>query len=345
MRHVIKHVVPKSIRGSPGWHREQYGKLITYIDKVSQPSPPRDLQAPVFPTSRVLTTSHVLYLPHPALILSEFPAPVSPTRSTDVALIGICFLLQFGQPDFFLTYCAGERGAQPWREITDNEDFMMKWGATNSAWNQAPTICARLYHHRLWKHLDHHVLVDQLGEIPGGIYGRIDHYIVRYEYQYRGSLHAHIILWVNKEDVQGVSDDIVAGVPLVRVGGDLVPPPAGEEYSVHREYYRLVMKEQQHVCYETGCLKHGPCKYNYPFQPHIGPTTFNQDLNQFLYYRPRQGDQFTIPHTAAGLVLWGAHMCILKVSAGNLGRYLLKYCLKVRIYRPQFPAIPTPFPT
>ena len=90
----------------------------------------------------------------------------------------------------------------------------------------------------------------------GGLLGRVIHYVIRYEVQARGSIHAHIILWLHPEDVESVTSEIRAVVPAEFVKDDETDPhssghfvePLGAE---QRKLSLLVQRKQMHRCGEV----------------------------------------------------------------------------------------------
>ena len=44
------------------------------------------------------------------------------------------------------------------------------------------------------------------------ILGTIDQYVIQYELQSRGSMHAHIIMWRNSVDLERITNKITAAV-------------------------------------------------------------------------------------------------------------------------------------
>jgi len=45
-----------------------------------------------------------------------------------------------------------------------------------------------------------------------GVIGKVEKYVIQYELQHRGSIHAHVILWVKKENVESIGKEIIAFV-------------------------------------------------------------------------------------------------------------------------------------
>jgi hypothetical protein len=110
--------------------------------------------------------------------------------------------------------------------------------------------------------------------------------------QHRGSLHAHILLWVDKEDAKRVEREITAtrckyklataldGCPYVP---DIPEWSADGQPSVAEQLYLLVSNKQVHNCRTGpfGCKSKGgdaqaaaeadaKCRYGFPYQPNTG---------------------------------------------------------------------------
>jgi hypothetical protein len=48
-----------------------------------------------------------------------------------------------------------------------------------------------------------------------GILERVEHHMCRYEVQHILFLHAHIILWLHKDDMDRITNEILAFVPAI----------------------------------------------------------------------------------------------------------------------------------
>lgn len=119
----------------------------------------------------------------------------------------------WGMPHLFLTLTSDEMSSTRWPEI-DTLEALLRRVHPDASFRDAPVECAQLFHARLWAFLTRHIILPQHnGEAQAGLLGRVQHYLVRYEVQARGSLHAHIILWLHPDDVAAVSREIIAYVP------------------------------------------------------------------------------------------------------------------------------------
>ncbi|MCO5551949.1 hypothetical protein L7F22_005456 [Adiantum nelumboides] len=118
----------------------------------------------------------------------------------------------WGLPDFFLTFTADEVSKTRKNEIEVIESLAQGFNP-NYTWKDCPVECAVLFHTCLHNFLNAHIL--------GGkaILGHVLHYLIRYEIQNRGSLHAHIILWISKDDIENVANEIMAYIPAAQQHG------------------------------------------------------------------------------------------------------------------------------
>ena len=112
---------------------------------------------------------------------------------------------QFGMPHFFLTLTADETSFFRWKEVIQIEDIAKIIDLLMS-WNDCHVECATLFHAHVQKFL-HDILLT-----GSKILGTIDQYVIQYELQSRGSMHAHIIMWRNSVDLERITNKITAVV-------------------------------------------------------------------------------------------------------------------------------------
>jgi hypothetical protein len=85
----------------------------------------------------------------------------------------------------------------------------------------------------------------------------------QYEVQHKLSLHAQTILWLHKNDLNHVTNDILAFVHDIydKTQKSFVKPL----HPIENKLFKLIYRKQLHNCqkksYET---KHG-CKYGFPY--------------------------------------------------------------------------------
>jgi hypothetical protein len=111
-----------------------------------------------------------------------------------------------GMPHLFLTLTANEISSLRWQEVIDIETIVKRL-ENSFTWKDCPVECATLFHTRVTKFMNE-IILSKTGAL-----GRVKDYLIRYELQHCGSLHAHIILWIEDNDVERVTNEITAVIP------------------------------------------------------------------------------------------------------------------------------------
>jgi hypothetical protein len=236
---------------------------------------------------------------------------------------------KFGMHDLFLTLTADEANSLRWKEIADIEQQIVQQIDKSMTWKDCPVECASLFHSRVQKFLHDYILSEPC------ILGHVKEYVIRYEIQLHGSLHAHIMLWIEHTDLERVANEITACVPTVfdSTSNNFIEPTDTEQTTL----FKTVMRKQLHTCISRCHHKkmHGTCKYGFPFPPHTEEqTTFNVDTRRWDYYRPRNEDRNVVPYYATILLLWGAHINLKRINTAYWLYYLLKYAMKSEPHGP-----------
>ena len=238
----------------------------------------------------------------------------------------LALVRRWGMPSLFLTLTADEASDMRWAEISDLTELLHRFNASFT-FADAPVECATLFLQRLDDFLKNHVFANPES---GGILGRVQHHVTRLEVQGRGSLHAHIMLWIHPEDLPWVSQEIHAFVPAHFDSSTrtFVEPTDPAELML----FKLVARKQMHICTPpgaAGCREAGNCKYHFPApQQLVHDTVFDAKSKRYLYYRPRHVDRNVVPYHPTILLLWGAHMNLQRVTNAAWSAYLLKYAMK-----------------
>ena len=96
------------------------------------------------------------------------------------------------------------------------------------------------------------------------VLGKIKDYVVKIEFQQRGTPHIHLILWVEDAPVYGVESDEVVCAFIDKYIQCNVPTEEEDE-----ELNRLVLRCQVHKCLKSKCKKknNSNCRYNFPKLP------------------------------------------------------------------------------
>jgi len=211
----------------------------------------------------------------------------SPSYFRDQLKSLLAMVERYGLPTFFVTLTADESSNLRWEEIKDLESIISKMCGEPVDWSRMPAENARLFVHRV------QTLFDTQLKGTSGILGNIGQHVIRYELQGRGSLHAHILLWVSQEDVHRVTNELVAAIPGIwnESSQEYERPEDPEE----RLLFDYVLRKQQHRCRADGCLKDGHCKYGFPHPLHTCPqANIHPDTKMWQYYRPREPDRMTV---------------------------------------------------
>jgi hypothetical protein len=164
--------------------------------------------------------------------------------------------------------------------------------------------------------------------------------VLAVQLQGRGSLHAHILLWLDPNDVDEVCKEICCVVPGKYRGANTALCPATADMFEEPQCEALqylqaqVLQKQQHFCRDVGvrgsCREQGTCRYHFPhgLQPQHEPQYCDKS-GTHRYYCPRYCDRNTVPYHPMVLLLWGAHTNVQRVTHSAWSYYLFKYALKV----------------
>jgi hypothetical protein len=161
------------------------------------------------------------------------------------------------------------------------------------------------------------------------VLGKVLHWVIRYEVQSRGSLHAHIILWIDSSDVDRVTQEITACVPTQwdETSANFVRPADPAEARL----YDIVMRKQMHICKPGLCLDQSMCKSGYFFDSHSGLPVLDPVTNRWKYFRPGYKHRNIVSYHPVLLYLLNNHMNIQRVTNANWSYYLLKYAIKTEL--------------
>ena len=229
----------------------------------------------------------------------------------------LAIVSQHGIPDLFLTLTADEISHMAWTEVKAIEQLACNLTGCNFlTWRDLPCEMARLFVDRVNTFMRQHVLTDQ-----NPILGSINHWVVRYESQvsigtwsqplkcfhykplglastfrhftlayhcppqFRGSLHAHIMLWVKSTHLPTVKNEITATRCRYRAEQQqdgsmhLHPDVPTDSDNAAARLLAMVDAKQIHVCRTGpgGCRhQRQDCKYGFPFSPHHSGTEYDE---------------------------------------------------------------------
>ena len=155
---------------------------------------------------------------------------------------------------------------------------------------------------------------------PDGPVGKVIDWRDRKEFQSRGAIHNHMVVWCEEGTVP--DNAVCAEIPR-----------GAENNPTVNSLKSFVRRLQIHKCRKNKCninsrgrpLK--KCKYGFPF-PVQEDEQMNKSGNRFLPRRRCYEDTLVVPYNQEILYLWGAHMNIQKVTESGWEMYLAKYVAK-----------------
>ena len=238
----------------------------------------------------------------------------------------VAFVEQRGLPNFFLTLTAFDGWPQVQATLRDG------WGARASELEVQdlakdlsdrqpvgfkPQISVLAAEKRFdW-------FMNILRSPEGGPLGVVTDSIIKKEYQRRGAVHWHMLIWV--EPGTAPSHAVMAEMPR-----------AADTSDVRAAYLRKLVENmlQHKTCYPSRCFKgsHGKllskCKYGFPFDVPHETVCLDEDGVRYLYVRRHDEDKNIVPYNPEIAILWGAAHNVQIVSKHGFEMYLAKYISK-----------------
>jgi hypothetical protein len=195
----------------------------------------------------------------------------------------------------------------------------------------APVENARIFHARVQVFLS-----KVLGD--AAVIGRITNQLVRYEVQGRGSLHAHIMLWIHADDIPALDSMISGAVPGelrdgLAAAADLYDTSSWKTHCDHQAQtlLQMVLRKQIHRCTprdQPGCCSKGACRYHFPASLHPQRAAAMGPTGRFRYFCPREPDRYVVPYIPILLLLWRGHLNVQRIVDSLLSGYLAYYVSK-----------------
>ncbi|KAK9444150.1 DNA helicase PIF1, ATP-dependent [Metarhizium brunneum] len=146
-------------------------------------------------------------------------------------------------------------------------------------------------------------------------FGALKELIERFEFQLRGAIHSHCLLWTEKSIVELLASGFVRAD---------IPDPEKEP-----ELHSLVMKYQIHKCKDYICGgpgRYGKCSKGFPAD--VSRRTFHQPGNPRYTYARTEADVWVVPYNAQLLLIWEGHCNVQFVTSQGLASYITKYVTK-----------------
>ncbi|XP_078621306.1 uncharacterized protein LOC144887780 [Branchiostoma floridae x Branchiostoma japonicum] len=208
----------------------------------------------------------------------------SPAYWNTVLLDLLAMVRQLGIPTWFLTLSAAD---MQWPEVIQSiahqygktltaEDIKnMPWEEKCSWLRYNPVTAARQFNHRL------NVFFKEFIGGKANPIGELQDFMIRIEFQARGSPHAHTILWMKNAPKLNVNSDkdIIAFINKHQTCA--IPD---EEQSDLRN---LVLSLQRHV-HSATCRKGGGCRFKFPHQPSKETVIARPDQEELIDVQKKQ---------------------------------------------------------
>ncbi|RWS02695.1 Pif1p-like protein, partial [Dinothrombium tinctorium] len=181
------------------------------------------------------------------------------------------------------------------------------------SYSNAPVECAVAWWKR-WRDFCKHVLKN-----PIGPFGDVVRYAYKFEYQKRGPVHVHMIIWC--KDSKYPDDVAIAEVP-----------PEDSD-AIRRKLRQLVLAFQVHECKTERCKtfskgkKRKKCKYGYPFALNDRVQLDKRGLT-YLHIRKKEEDRNIVSYNPRIMLRYQCHHNVTFCSENGYEAYLTKYVTK-----------------
>ena len=157
----------------------------------------------------------------------------------------------------------------------------------------------------------------------GGPLGVVTDSIIKKEYQHRGAIHWHMLIWIEP-----------GTAPLHAVMAEI--PRAADTSDVRDAYLRKLVENmlQHKTCYPSHCFKGSygkvlsKCKYGLPFDVPHDTICLDEEGVGYLYVQQHDEDKNVVPYNPETAILWGATRNVQIVSKHVFEMYLAKYISK-----------------
>jgi hypothetical protein len=148
-------------------------------------------------------------------------------------------------------------------------------------------------------------------------YGALKEIVQRQEFQLRGAIHSHCLLWCGKSTRDLIEQSYVRA--------DLLDPRT--EPLLHS----LVQKYQIHTCRDDVCggsqAPTGQCRKGFP-APLAAATSQVTGQLRYTYQRLKEADRYVVPYNAELLLFWDGHCNVQYYTSTSLAKYISKYVTK-----------------
>jgi hypothetical protein len=149
-------------------------------------------------------------------------------------------------------------------------------------------------------------------------FGKLRELVERQEFQQRGAIHTHSLLWVERDIGDLIKEEYIRA--------DLPDP------LVEPRLYELVKQHQLHTCKPSLCggpvAAPGQCRKGFPARLADKTERRGNEL-RYTYKRVRLQDCWVVRYNPRLLEVWKAHCNVQYCTSGGLAKYISKYVSKV----------------
>ena len=183
----------------------------------------------------------------------------------------LAMIRTLGIPTFFLTLSAADLrwpeviqavASQYGYDYTPEEVKEMGWKTKCNWINQNPITVARMFQHRV------EAFLNKFLKSEAAPIGVITDYIIRTEFQARGSPHIHCMFWIKDAPKMGRSTDEEV-IQFIDKHISCSIPEDDDNLA------KFVQDLQVH-CHSSSCRRHGHCRFNYP-KPPVNRTIISKE--------------------------------------------------------------------
>ena len=251
--------------------------------------------------------------------------PGSPQYWKSFGLDLIAMTQTRGLPDFFVTLSVNDAWPHVQTTIRDGWGAAEKVQSINLAEpviNRQPAggypdVCVMAAEERFQWFMNTYLRSNKAGPL-----GKVVDYVWKKEYQKRGAVHWHMLLWIEPGTIP--DDAVVAEMPR----------PADTNSAVGKYLRKMVRKLETHDYCTPKCFQKAfsqtsdKCKYGFPYNVPQEVEELDEDNTRYLYPRRHEEDKMIVPHNLEILVVWGAGHNVQRVSRHGFEMYLAKYISK-----------------
>ncbi|OWA55112.1 hypothetical protein BV898_19496 [Hypsibius exemplaris] len=169
--------------------------------------------------------------------------------------------------------------------------------------------------------------MDRFIRTENNVFGRVRDWWYRMEYQKRGGIHIHMVIWWDEETAPN-EQKISAEMPRFKDPNDSTKP-----HPMNDLWREAVLKSQIHHCFDSRCLR-GPggtrlknCKYGFPFAM-CSEERLDKTGIRYEYLRSDIEDVSVSPYVLELLLYWQGHVNVQRVTKHGWEMYLAKYIAK-----------------